>query len=130
MTIPSGENFTVLVVEDNFAHLEYLTYLLKKRNINVVSANSGEKALELLKGLDINCALLDINLGHGMSGIQLMVKLRHETKYKNLPIISVTAYFGRENKESFINHGFTNFIAKPFNYEQLDEMLHNHLYFA
>ncbi|MEE9190598.1 MAG: response regulator [Candidatus Neomarinimicrobiota bacterium] len=130
MTIPSGENFTVLVVEDNTAHLEYLTYLLKKRDINVVSANNAQRALKQLKGLNINCALLDINLGHGMSGIQLMYKLRQMSKYKNIPIISVTAYYGRENKEAFINYGFTDFIAKPFNYNQLDEMLHNHLYFA
>lgn len=130
MTIPSGENFTVLVVEDNTAHLEYLTYLLKKRDINVVAANNAQMALKQLQGLNINCALLDINLGHGMSGIQLMYKLRHMTKYKNIPIISVTAYYGRENREAFINQGFTDFIAKPFNYNQLDEMLHNHLYFA
>jgi CheY-like chemotaxis protein len=130
MTIPSGENFTVLVVEDNSAHLDYITYLLKKSDINVVSANNGEKALKQLKGLNINCALLDINLGHGMSGIQLMQKLRHMTKYKSIPIISVTAYYGRENKEAFINQGFTDFIAKPFNYNQLDKMLHDYLYFA
>ena len=130
MAIPSGEKFTVLVVEDNAAHLEYITYLLKKRGLNIVIATDGESAVKLLDGLKIDCAFLDIQLGGAISGIQVMAELRKKDKYKNIPIISVTAYYTKDNKEAFINQGFTDFMAKPFDFNQLDEMLHHHLYFA
>jgi CheY-like chemotaxis protein len=126
----SSEPITVLVVEDNPAHQEYIIFLLKKLGFNIVKASNAETALELLNGLKIDCALLDIHLGSGMDGIQLMHKLREKSRYESIPIISVTAFYTKENKNMFIRKGFTNFLAKPFDYTQLNTMLENHLFLA
>jgi len=126
----SNLDMTVLVVEDLDAHTEYLTYLLKKRGFNVVKAENGEKALEILDDLEVACALVDINLGSGMSGLQLMHEIRKKAQYKDLPIISITAFYSREIKGDFIEQGFTDLMAKPFNYDQLNTALNKHLYLA
>ena len=121
--------FTALVVEDNAAHLEYLTYLLKRRRVNVVKAATGEEALEQLDGHNIDYALLDINLGKGMSGIQLMREIRQKAKYHDIPIFSVTAYFTHHDRIELKEEGFTDLISKPFSYDQLDVKLNNYMFY-
>ena len=130
MVNSSHKPVTALVVEDNPAHREYIIYLLKKRGLNIITATDGESALKLLDGLNIECAFLDIHLGSGMDGIQLMHNLRERAKYGNIPIISVTAFYSKENKNTFIEKGFTDFLTKPFDYTQLNTMLENHLFLA
>ncbi len=124
------KRLTVLVVEDNPAQLEYIAYLLKMYGLNIIVASDGESAQKVLDGLKIDCALLDIHLGQGMNGIELMQILRKNPKYSNIPIISVTAYYTSDNKESFIDQGFTDFITKPFDHNQLNKALNDHLYSA
>ena len=125
----SVHQFTALVVEDNNAHLEYLTYLLKRRRVNVIKAESGEEALEKLDGQKIDYALLDINLGKGMSGFQLIREIRQKIKYEDIPIFSVTAYFSHYDKHKLLEEGFTDLIQKPFDYDMLDSKLNNYMFY-
>lgn len=125
----NNNQFTALVVEDNSAHLEYLTYLLKRRRVNVVKAFTGEEALDKLDGQKIDYALLDINLGGGMSGIHLMRKIREKFKYQDIPIFSVTAYFTHHDRTVLKKEGFTDLISKPFSYDQLDSKLNRFMFY-
>ncbi len=124
-----SSQFTALVVEDNSAHLEYLTYLLKRRRVNVIKAASGEDALKQLNGQNIDYALLDINLGKGMSGFQLLRELRKKVKYQDIPIFSVTAYFSHHDKNELLEEGFTDLIPKPFDYDLLDYKLNTYMFY-
>ncbi len=117
-------------MEDNSAHMEYITYLLRRLGFNVIKANDGESGLELLDGLEIDCAFLDIHLGSGINGIKLMHEIRDKKKYKDIPIISVTAFYNKENKANFITAGFTDLITKPYNFDQLKYTIKNHIYQA
>jgi CheY-like chemotaxis protein len=114
---------TILIVEDNEQHMEYNVFLLKKLGFNTLIANSGEEALELLKSKDIDCILLDINLGKGMSGIELMKLLRNKTQYETIPIAAISAYYGGGMHEILLNEGFSDFLAKPVTINQLRELL-------
>ncbi|MFC1550004.1 response regulator [Candidatus Neomarinimicrobiota bacterium] len=124
----NNQFLTILVVEDLDDQAEYLTYLLKRRGFNVVVAKNAEKALNQLNTLDIDCALVDINLGEGMDGFELMYEIRDQIKYRNLPIISVTAYCSREIENDIIEKGFTDLMVKPYSYDQLYNALDKHLY--
>jgi CheY-like chemotaxis protein len=114
---------TVLVVEDKPSNLRYLVFLLKRLGFNTVTAYTGEDALEVLKVNHIDCLLLDIHLGQGMSGLVLMEKLREKEEYKDTPIAAVTAYFGGGMSEFLLERGFSDFLAKPFTINQLRELL-------
>ena len=114
---------TVLVVEDKPDNMRYLVFLLEKLGFNTITAYTGEDALKLLKVNQIDCMLLDIHLGEGMSGVILMEQLREKKEYKDTPIAAVSAYFGGGMSEFLINKGFSDYIAKPFTINQLKELL-------
>jgi CheY-like chemotaxis protein len=114
---------TVLVVEDKPDNMRYLVFLLEKLGFNTITAYTGEDALKLLKVNQIDCMLLDIHLGEGMSGVILMEQLREKKEYKDTPIAAVSAYFGGGMSEFLISKGFSDYIAKPFTINQLKELL-------
>ena len=76
----------------------------------------------------IDCILLDINFGKEKPGIEIMTRLRNLNKYEDIPIIAVTAYFGNEHKQEFLKAGFDDYIAKPFNVDDLEEVLEKFLF--
>ncbi|MEE9190095.1 MAG: response regulator [Candidatus Neomarinimicrobiota bacterium] len=115
-------NLLILIVEDDPSQRGYLTNLLTQSKFNVIAANSGEQALGLIEGKKIDLALLDINLGQGMDGIELSKTLRISASCSNIPIIAVTAYY---NKEYFLHHGFDDFIQKPYTYDQLISVINS-----
>ena len=119
---------TILIVEDKEPQMNYLHILLKKLKINVIATNNASKAIDLANIYEIDCVLLDIHLGREMTGIEIMTTLRKSNKYANIPIIAITAYYGYEHKNDFLDAGFDDYIAKPYNFEDLKEILDNHLY--
>lgn len=119
----SDELFKVLVVEDNPANMAYLVFLLKRLNISAVSASSGEEGLVVLEKNKVDGILADINLGAGMTGVQMMEQVRRIDQYKELPMIAVTAYYGGGLDSELIEKGFDRFLAKPFSLDQLKTVL-------
>jgi CheY-like chemotaxis protein len=69
--------------------------------------------------------MLDINLGSGMDGVELMQKIREIEYYKNIPIVAVTAYAAQSDKTEFLAKGFTHYISKPFTKNELLSLLKN-----
>lgn len=118
-----SERPVVLVVEDNEANLRYLEFILKKLKLNVLSASNGEEAINAMKNENVDCMLLDINLGSGMSGIMLMEIFRKEKRFEVLPINAITAYYGGGLSKELLKKGFTDYLTKPFTLEQLKDML-------
>lgn len=118
---------TLLVTDDNPPSLNYTMFLLKKLRIDVVSARSGNDALGKAENGSFDGVLIDINLGAGMSGIELMHGLRKKEKFRNTPIIAVTAFYGDLSPEELISEGFTDFLAKPFQIADLKNILEKYL---
>lgn len=113
---------TVLVVEDDFASRQYLLLLLKKLEYNAVSAETGEQALELVKGENIDIMLLDIALGPGMSGLELGTILKKEERFSDTPMVAVTA-FSKDKLDTLVEAGFADYMSKPYTIVQLKELL-------
>ena len=118
------KNLLILIVEDDPSQRGYLAHLLTHSKFNVIAANSGEQALGLIEGKKVDLALLDVNLGQGMDGIELSKILRFSASCRNIPIIAVTAYY---DKQYFIHHGFDDFIQKPYTYDQLINVINSHV---
>ena len=113
---------TALVVEDDFASRQYLTFLLKRLNIEAIVAENGEDALQMMEHETVKFMLLDIALGPGISGIQLCEKLKAEERFLGTPAIAVTA-FSREHLDEFDRVGFHGYLPKPYTFEQLETIL-------
>lgn len=115
---PSLEYFslippTILIVEDDVLICDILDIFFKKMYTLVFAHNYDEAKAALDKG-KYAAALVDINLGAGKTGIDLVQDIiRANPDTMNLPVIVSTAYEHSFTKEDLINKGFTDVIFKP-----------------
>jgi CheY-like chemotaxis protein len=113
----------VLVVDDDVRNLFAITTVFEKFNINVITAESGKEAIELMNvSNDIEMVLMDIMMPE-MDGYETMQKIRREHKNNNLPIIAVTAKAMKGDRQKCIEAGASDYITKPLKMDQLLSMM-------
>ncbi|MBN1198328.1 MAG: response regulator [Bacteroidales bacterium] len=113
---------SILLVEDNDANIE-LVRLFTKGHYDLDVAKEGDSALEMVKKTQYDGILMDINLGPGMDGIDAITLIRSIPSYVSTPIIAVTGYTFRNEKEFIISQGASHYLEKPFTRQQLLETL-------
>jgi CheY-like chemotaxis protein len=121
-----GKN--VLVVDDDVRNLFALTTAFEKYNINTITAESGQDAINLLNENNaIDVVLMDIMMPE-MDGYETTQKIRREHKNSNLPIIAVTAKAMKGDREKCIEAGASDYITKPVKIDQLLSLMRVWLY--
>ena len=75
-------------------------------------------------GQPIDVALVDINLGGGMNGMELLAELRRRPACQHTHVVAMTAYALPGDEERFLAAGFDRYIAKPFTPHGLHAVLH------
>jgi CheY-like chemotaxis protein/HAMP domain-containing protein len=118
----------VLIVDDDIRNIFALTAVLERHKMEVLSAENGQEALDLLqkrRGIDI--VLMDIMMP-GMDGYETMQAIRRIAKFKTLPIIALTAKAMKGDRDKCIEAGASDYITKPVNLEQLLSLLRVWLY--
>ncbi len=117
-TITQSEKKKILVIEDNIeSQLIYKVYL--RTNYSVEFAETGEAGLDLIKNNYYDLLLLDINLPGKLNGEDVLNYVRKELKNSEFPIIVITAYALKGDKEKFIQLGANNYLAKPIDKQVL-----------
>ena len=112
----------LLLVEDDASNVKiYSIFLNDFCDISV--AKNSEEAFILADQYEYDCILMDINLGKGLSGVDITKALRAQEKYKDIPIIACTAYALEGDKENFLEIGCSHYIAKPSRREKLREII-------
>lgn len=109
---------SILIVDDTPKNLQVLGNTLKLQNYKVEFAINGLKALEWIEKQAFDLVLLDVMMPE-MDGYEVCKKIRENDKYKNLPIIFLTA---KTDSESIVNGfkiGAQDYITKPFNTAEL-----------
>lgn len=114
----------VLIVEDNMVNSNLLMQYIKKY-CNLFFSQTGKAAIEVTLREHIDGVLMDINLGQGMDGTQAMHEIRQQLGNENLPVIAVTGFAGKEDRDNFLQAGFNDFIAKPFERQEVLRVLEN-----
>ncbi len=110
---------TVLVVDDDVRNLFALTTVFERFNINVVTAESGKEAIQILtENAGIEMVLMDIMMPE-MDGYETIQKIRREHKNSTLPIIAVTAKAMKGDRQKCIEAGASDYITKPVKIDQL-----------
>ncbi len=113
----------VLVVDDDVRNLFALTAAFERSNIEVLTAESGRDAIELLNGgKKIDIVLMDIMMPE-MDGYETIQTIRKEPKHKNLPIIAVTAKAMIGDRQKCIASGASDYITKPVKTDQLQSLM-------
>ena len=107
----------VMIVEDNVGLLTYLKKNLKSE-YNVMTMQSAEKALTLLKTYKADIIITDIAL-QGMSGVELCQKVSSNEELASIPVIVVSAISSVETKMKCMEYGAVNYIEKPYSMDYL-----------
>jgi len=109
----------VLVVDDDVRNLFALTAVFERSNIEVITAESGREALEILNNdKKIDIVLMDIMMPE-MDGYETIQIIRKEQRNKTLPIIAVTAKAMIGDRQKCISSGASDYITKPVKTDQL-----------
>lgn len=119
---------TVLVVDDDVRNIYSLTKALETLKMNVVTAIDGKEALKALEQHpEVDVVLLDMMMPN-MDGYETATRIRGNRKYKDLPVIAVTAKAMTGDREKCINAGASDYITKPVDVDQLLSLLRVWLY--
>ncbi len=109
--------YTILVVDDEEDFLEIMTITLLNNDHTVLTANSGEEALEKLKTHEVNLVISDQQMS-SMDGLSLLKKIKLE--YPDIITIMLTGYAEVDMAMDAINEaGVYKFFAKPCSIEKL-----------
>lgn len=111
---------TILIVDDEEHILELLRYNLEINKYNVVQAETGEEALNILENNKntINCVILDWMLPD-IDGIEVLKKIRFNSKFKSLPVIMLTAKREEFDTVLGLEIGADDYLGKPFSIREL-----------
>ena len=113
----------VLIAEDDERNIFALSSILEEKEIQIVVAKNGKEALKILqKDPDIDLVLMDIMMPE-MDGYEAMREIRKQKRFKNLPIIALTAKAMKGDREKCINAGATDYLSKPIDVEKLLSLL-------
>src|SRR6185369_13515474 len=109
----------VLVVDDDARNIFALTTLLENQDIEVVSANSGRAAIDIVQASpDLDMVLMDIMMPD-MDGYETTRQIRASQNSRTLPILALTAKAMKGDREKCLDAGASDYIAKPVNTDQL-----------
>jgi len=107
----------ILIVDDDPGQRSLLDSFLRSQGFDTVVADSGERALELLRAGNVNMMISDVRMP-GLSGLETLRRARQE--HATLPVLLVTAYADIRDAVVAMRDGALNYLAKPID---LDELL-------
>ena len=122
----SSSKQKILFVENDQFSQDFVKLSLKNL-FDVDIAESGEEALKKIKEYSYNIILMDIGLGKGMDGIMATKEIRKVNPYQNIPIIAVTAFAMKGDKEKILSEGLNDYISKPFTRKEIIDLISKNL---
>lgn len=111
-------NYKILVVDDVASNILLLKALLKSEKYQIVTAEDGNQALDMVASELPDLILLDVMMP-GLSGFDVSEKLKASEQYHHIPIIFLTALNSHDDIVKGFELGANDFISKPFNKNEL-----------
>ncbi|MBU1054919.1 MAG: response regulator [Proteobacteria bacterium] len=108
----------ILLVEDNLLNQLIVQEILENAGVRVTIANNGKEALKALEVLMVDAVLMDIQMPK-MDGYEAVCLIRKEKRFKGLPVIAMTAYDRKGDKEKCLKAGMTEYLSKPIDNDLL-----------
>ncbi|NDP58163.1 MAG: response regulator [Oxalobacteraceae bacterium] len=117
------EGRRVLLVDDDVRNIFSMTSALEHQGLEVVVGRNGFEAISQLELIgDIDLVLMDVMMP-GMDGLEATRRIRADTRFRNLPIIAITAKAMKDDQEHCISAGASDYLAKPVDLSRLYSLL-------
>ena len=118
----------ILVVDDDMRNVFSIKKVLEDKGIEIVIGKNGKEGLTCLNdNPDIHLVLMDIMMPE-MDGYTAIGEIRKQERFKNLPVIALTAKAMKGDRSKCIEAGANDYLAKPFDIDRLFSMLRVWLY--
>lgn len=114
ISLPPGTN--ILIIDDMQENIALLSRRLTTRGMNVFEANDGIEALELLTTSAIDIVLCDVMMP-GMSGLEVVKRIRSKRSQAALPIIMVSARTDQTMIVECLQAGANDYVTKPIDFQ-------------
>jgi CheY-like chemotaxis protein len=108
----------ILVAEDNAVNRELLRELLEARGYEVFEACDGQEALHMIEQSRPDLLLMDIGMPV-LDGFAAIRRIRENPRLAPLPVVAVTAYAMRGDREKILKSGFDGYLSKPLTLSSL-----------
>lgn len=115
------EDRTILIVDDDVRNIYALTAALEIHGAKIQTARNGREAIQKLSD-STDLILMDIMMPE-MDGYEAMRKIRKIEKFKETPIIALTAKAMRDDKQKCIEAGANDYLSKPIDVEKLMSLI-------
>jgi two-component system cell cycle response regulator DivK len=102
----------ILLVEDNPVNRRLAVFLLRAHGYDVREATTGLEALEMLEKERADLIVMDIQLP-GMDGLEVTRKLKAQPATADIPVIAVTSYAMKGDREKALAAGCVGYVTKP-----------------
>jgi CheY-like chemotaxis protein len=123
----SNAKYRVLLVEDQPIVRIIHSNFLQSLDCVVLCVSNGHEALALINE-ENNFDIIFMDMGlPDISGIEVVKAYRKTEKYQNFPIIALTAYGGKDDKQKFLEAGVDEVVVKPVTIQQLNLVLQRHI---
>ena len=113
---------TVLVVDDSTSMRQMIAFTLKGAGFSVVEGGNGQEGLQKLDGQKVDLVISDLNMPV-MNGMDMIRQIRTRPQYKFTPILMLTTESQESKKAEGKAAGATGWIVKPFNPQQLLQVI-------
>jgi DNA-binding NtrC family response regulator len=115
------EQKRVLIMEDDLILTLSLELMLKKAGIHqLMRAETGEEAMEIVLSYDVDLIIADIYLGEGISGTEAVKKIQEK---KQIPVIYITGNSDLQNRNLAAETNFIDYLVKPISKDKLKNTL-------
>lgn len=115
-------NYEVLCVDDDETNNALVNFILKKF-CKIDFAINDKIATELARKKKYDIILMDINLGYGKSGLDVVKLIRKIPGYEKTPIVALTAFAMKGDKEEFLTLGCDYYLSKPYSGKELKNIV-------
>ncbi len=117
---------TILVIEDNICNMKLVRSLMEIEGYNIIEAQTAEEGLELTRKHFPDLILMDIQLP-GMDGLSATRQIRTDPEIKEIPVLALTAYAMKGDKQKAMDAGCSGYITKPLDKKHFLKTLKTHL---
>jgi len=102
----------ILLVEDNPVNRRLAEFLLRSQGYQVRAATNAQEAFDTIKAERPDLILMDVQLP-GMDGLEATRKLKEEPTTRDIPVVAVTSYAMKGDREKALAAGCSGYITKP-----------------
>ena len=102
----------ILLVEDNPVNRRLAEFLLRSQGYQVRAATNAQEAFDTIKAERPDLILMDVQLP-GMDGLEATKKLKEEPTTRDIPVVAVTSYAMKGDREKALAAGCSGYITKP-----------------